>query len=55
MKRFAIGTLLVTAAVIGLAAPRAAQAQVGVDVTIGGFYDELAPYGRWVDCSYGQC
>jgi hypothetical protein len=54
MKRFAIRTLLVTAAVIGFAAP-AAQAQVGVNVTIGGFYDELAPYGRWVDCSYGQC
>ena len=26
-----------------------------MNVTIGGFYDELAPYGRWVDCSYGQC
>jgi hypothetical protein len=36
-------------------AAQAAQAQVGVNVTIGGFYDELAPYGRWVDCSYGQC
>ena len=55
MKKFALRTLLVTAAVIGFAAPRAAQAQVGVDVTIGGFYDELSPYGRWVDCSYGQC
>jgi hypothetical protein len=30
-------------------------AQVGVNATIGGFYDELAPYGRWVDCRYGQC
>jgi hypothetical protein len=46
--------LFVTAAVIGFAA-QAAQAQVSVNVTIGGFYDELAPYGRWVDCSYGQC
>ena len=54
MKRFAIQALLVTAAVIGFAA-QAAQAQVGVKVTIGGFYDELAPYGRWVDCRYGQC
>jgi hypothetical protein len=54
MKRFAIRTLLVTAAVIALAA-QAARAQVDVNVTIGGFYDELAPYGRWVDCSYGQC
>jgi hypothetical protein len=55
MRKFAIQTLLVTAAVIGFAAPRAAQAQVSVDVTIGGFYDELSPYGQWVDCSYGQC
>ena len=55
MKRFAIRTLLVTAAVIGFAAPPAAKAQVDVNVTIGGFYDELTPYGQWVDCSYGQC
>jgi Family of unknown function (DUF6600) len=54
MKRFAIRALLITAAVIGLAA-QAARAQVGVNVTIGGFYDELAPYGRWVDCRYGRC
>lgn len=54
MKRFAIRALFVTAAAIGLAA-QAARAQVSVSVTIGGFYDELAPYGRWVDCSYGQC
>jgi len=54
MRRFALRALLVTAAVIGLSA-EAAQAQVSVNVTIGGFYDELAPYGRWVDCSYGQC
>ncbi len=54
MKRFAIRALFVTAAAIGLAA-QAARAQVSVNVTIGGFYDELAPYGRWIDCSYGQC
>ena len=54
MRRFAIRTLWVAAAVIAFAA-QAAQAQVDVNVTIGGFYDELAPYGRWVDCSYGQC
>jgi hypothetical protein len=28
---------------------------VSVSVSIGGFYDELSPYGRWVDCSYGEC
>jgi hypothetical protein len=54
MKRFTIRTLLVIVAVIGFAA-RDARAQVDVNVTIGGFYDELSPYGRWVDCSYGQC
>jgi hypothetical protein len=54
MKRFTLRTLLIIAAVIGFAA-RDARAQVDVNVTIGGFYDELSPYGRWVDCSYGQC
>jgi hypothetical protein len=54
MKTFAIRTLLVAAAVIALAA-QAARAQVDVNVTVGGFYDELTPYGQWVDCSYGQC
>jgi hypothetical protein len=55
MKSLAIRTLLLITAVAGFAVPPAAQAQVDVNVTIGGFYDELAPYGRWVDCSYGQC
>ena len=54
MKRLALRVLFVTAAVVGFAA-QAARAQVSVNVTIGGFYDELAPYGRWVDCRYGQC
>lgn len=54
MKRFATRTLLVIAAVIAFAA-QAARAQVSVNVTIGGFYDELSPYGRWVECNYGQC
>ncbi len=54
MKRLAILALILTAALVGFAA-QAAHAQVSVNVTIGGFYDELAPYGRWVDCSYGQC
>jgi len=55
MKSLAIRTLLLITAVASFAVPPAAQAQVAVNVTIGGFYDELAPYGRWVDCSYGQC
>jgi hypothetical protein len=31
------------------------RAQVNVDVSIGAFYDELSPYGEWVDCTYGEC
>ena len=54
MKRFAITTLLLGAlAMVCAAVP--AKAQVNVNVSIGGFYDELSPYGRWIDCSYGQC
>jgi hypothetical protein len=52
MKIFAIRALFLTAALVGCVAT---PPQVGVNATIGGFYDELAPYGRWVDCSYGQC
>ena len=52
MKRFAVLALFAAAALVGCVA---AGPQVGVNVTIGGFYDELAPYGRWVDCNYGQC
>ena len=32
-----------------------ARAQVSVSVSIGAFYDELSPYGEWVDCTYGEC
>ncbi len=47
---------LSTLAILAMFVPaRPAHAQVDVNVTIGGFYDELAPYGQWVDCSYGQC
>jgi hypothetical protein len=31
------------------------SAQVTVQVTIGRFYRELAPYGRWINCRYGRC
>ena len=54
MKRFAIKTLLLGALAMVIAA-QPAKAQGNVNVSIGGFYDELSPYGRWVDCSYGQC
>jgi len=56
MKKRTIRTLLLAAAAVALMAPAArAQVDVDVNVSIGGFYDELAPYGQWVDCSYGQC
>ncbi len=56
MKKLMLRVALFAAAAVVLAAPAArAQVDVDVNVSIGGFYDELAPYGQWVDCSYGQC
>lgn len=54
MKRFWIATLFLAALVPGVSSSPAG-AQVHVDISIGGFYDELEPYGRWVECSYGDC
>ena len=54
MKRLAITALVFGALAIGFPAPPA-QAEVSVRVTIRGFYDELAPHGRWVNCRYGRC
>ena len=54
MKKLTIATLFLAAAMIGLS-PRPARAQVQVSVSIDGFHNELAPYGRWVDCRYGSC
>ena len=54
MKKFLVTPLFLGALAIVFAA-QPTKAQVEVSVTIGGFYDELAPYGRWVDCSYGEC
>jgi hypothetical protein len=53
MKKLAI-TLFLAALAAGFSA-QPAQAQIQVNISIGGFYDELEPYGRWVDCSYGDC
>jgi len=53
MRKFSILLLLATLAIA--LPPRPARAQVEMSVSIGGFHDELAPYGRWVGCSYGQC
>ena len=54
MKRLAITAFVLGALAMGFSA-QPAQAEVRVSVSIGGFYDELAPYGRWVNCRYGRC
>ena len=54
MKRTALATILLAS--LGMVVPASqAWAQVSVNVSIGGFYDELSPYGEWVDCTYGEC
>ena len=54
MNNFLFTTLFLGALTMVFPA-QPANAQVEVSVTIGGFYDELAPYGRWIDCRYGHC
>jgi Family of unknown function (DUF6600) len=54
MKKLSITTLFLAALAAGFSA-QPARAQLQVSISIGGFYDELEPYGRWVDCSYGDC
>lgn len=54
MKKLSVTALFLGALAVGFSA-QPAPAQVQVSVSIGGFYDELSPYGRWVDCSYGNC
>jgi hypothetical protein len=54
MKKLVITTLFFAALAV-VFATQPANAQVSVSISIGGFYDELEPYGRWVDCRYGEC
>jgi hypothetical protein len=54
MTKLSITTLFLAALATGFSA-QPARAQVQVNISIGGFYDELEPYGRWVDCRYGDC
>jgi hypothetical protein len=54
MKKFSITAVFLGVLAMGFSAPPA-TAQIQVSVSIGGFYDELSPYGEWVDCSYGDC
>ncbi len=52
-SRTALAVLLLAAAVL-VAAPRAAQGSVAVSISV--FHDDLAPYGDWVGVgSYGRC
>ena len=54
MKRFVLLASFAAAVLVGCVTS-GPQPPVAANPMIGGFYDELAPYGRWVDCSYGQC
>ena len=54
MKKIAVATILLGALGMVILAPQA-WAQVSVRVSIGAFYDELDPYGEWIDCTYGEC
>jgi len=54
MKKLAITAFVLGALAMGFPA-QPARAEVSVRVSIGGFYHELAPYGRWVSCRYGRC
>ena len=38
-----------------LARQAPAQPSFSVSVRLGDFYDELSPYGEWVECRYGDC
>ncbi len=53
MRTNALALVLAAALATTLPAGRAA-ASVSFSVTIEGFHDELAPYGTWVDCAYGE-
>jgi len=53
MKRLAVISVL-TIGLLLAGLPRRADAYVHVGVSVGFFYNELAPYGTWVDCAYGE-
>jgi hypothetical protein len=54
MKKFGVTVVFLATLAVAFAA-QPASAQVSVNVSISDFYDELAPYGEWVDCNYGDC
>ncbi len=52
MKRWMLVSLLISGLLLFAAPP---PARGSVSVSIGFFHDELAPYGHWVPCAYGEC
>jgi len=56
MKRFLQISALAFLVMLGSAWRNKASAQVDVDISYQTFYDELSPYGEWVDYpEYGYC
>jgi hypothetical protein len=49
MKRILLMTALVVLATLGGSLRNSASAQVNVDISYQNFYDELDPYGDWID------
>ena len=51
LRMVVTGVLLVAGALLlsGKAQATPLQAEVGVSLDIGYFYDQLSPYGQWVD------
>jgi hypothetical protein len=62
MKKLSITAIFLGVLALAFAAP-AANAQVRININLGGnlggfydnVYDELSPYGYWVQCRYGEC
>ena len=55
MKKIAVMTIVLAGAFALVVGAPEVRAQGNVSGSIGGFYDELSPYGEWVECTYGEC
>src|SRR6185436_1578234 len=49
MKRILLMTALVVLATLGGSLRNSASAQANIDISYQDFYDELDPYGEWID------
>jgi hypothetical protein len=48
--------ILLLLTIVGLSLPAAPRAQAATDVSLNFFYDNLSPYGNWIDVAdYGYC